>query len=101
MRRWWLIATAVLAIASAIVLALLASAATIPSAVRDPLSEFVQPGVTIWWFVLGGPFRSAPSSLGGIAFAAAANTLLWLLVLWFAVAIVHALRRMFAAPPTS
>jgi hypothetical protein len=81
--RWrWLIAAAVLAIASAGALALLASGKVIPSVVRNPLFDFVQPGVTIWWFVLGGPFRSAPSSATGIAFAAVTNAAFWLLVLW-------------------
>jgi hypothetical protein len=87
----------VLTIVSAAALALLASAETIPSAIRDPLSDFVEPGVTVWWFVLGGPFRSAPSSLTGIAFAAVANAALWLLVLLFAVAIVRAVRRMLVS----
>ena len=97
-RRWWLLAAAVLAAISAGVLALLASAEVIPSAVRNPLSDFVQPGVTVWWFVLAGPFRSAPSSPSGIAFAAATNAVLWVLVLWFVVAIVRAVFRMLVAP---
>ena len=96
-RQWWLLAAAVLAITSVAALAMLASAEVIPSVVRDPLLEFVQPGVTVWWFVLGGPFRSAPSSPAGIAFAAATNTALWLLVLWLAVVIGRAIRRMLAA----
>jgi hypothetical protein len=97
--RWWrLLAAAALAIASAASMAVLASAATIPSIVRDPLSLFVQPGATIWWFVLGGPFRHAPLSPTGIAFAAAANSVSWLLVSWLAVALVRAIGRMLAAP---
>ena len=99
--RWrWVIAAAVLAIASAAALALLASGKVIPSVARNPFLDFVQPGVTIWWFVLGGPFRSAPSSPAGIAFAAVTNAALWLLVLWLVVAIVRAVRRMLAAPPS-
>jgi hypothetical protein len=43
---------------------------------------------------LGGPFRSAPSSSAGIAFAAVANAALWLLVLLFVVAVVRAVSRM-------
>jgi hypothetical protein len=88
-----------LAIASAAILALLASGEVIPSVVRNPLVDFVQPGVTVWWFVLAGPFRSAPSSISGIAFAAAANATLWLLMLWCVVAIFRAVRRLFARPP--
>jgi hypothetical protein len=69
-----------------------------PVTVRNPLYNFVQPGVTVWWLVLGGPFRSFPHSPVGIAFTAATNAALWLLVLWFVVAIVRAVRRMLAAP---
>jgi hypothetical protein len=61
-RRVWFLAAAVLAITSAAALALLTSGEVIPSVVRNPISDFVQPGVTVWWLVLGGPFRSAPSS---------------------------------------
>lgn len=93
-RRWWIFTATALAIASAAALALLGSGRVIPSVVRNPLFDFVQPGVTLWWFVLGGPFRSAPSSPAGIAFAAAANAALWLLVLLFVVAVVRAVRRM-------
>jgi hypothetical protein len=97
--RWpWFLAAAVLAIISAAALAWLASGAVLPSGVRNAASDFVQPGVTIWWLVLGGPFRSAPSSFTGIAFAAAANATLWLLVLLFAVVVVRAVRRMLAPP---
>ena len=96
--RWWLLAVAVLALTSAAVLALLASAVVIPSAVRNPISDFVQPGVTVWWFVLGGPFRSAPSSASGIAFAAATNAALWVLASWFVVAIVRTVFRLIVAP---
>lgn len=96
--RWWLFAVAVLAIASAAALAWLDSEAIIPSVVRDPLSTFVQPGVTVWWFVLGTLFSTVPSSAGGIAFAAGANAVLWSLVLWIGMAIVRAVRRRLARP---
>jgi hypothetical protein len=93
-RRWWLVAVVVLAIASASALALLGSATVMPSAFRNPLSRFVEPGVAVWWLVLGGPFRSVPSSASGIALAAAANAALWSLVLWFVVAVVRAVRHL-------
>jgi hypothetical protein len=97
MRRWWFLAATLLAIASVAALALLASAEVIPSVVRDPLLGFVHPGTTVWWLVLGGPFRSVPSSPAGIAFAATTNTALWLLVPWLAMVIGRAIRRMLAA----
>jgi hypothetical protein len=95
---WWLLLAAVLAIASAAALALLVSPGVIPSIVLDPLSDFVQPGVTVWWFVLGGPFRNAPSSSAGIAFAAATNAVAWVLMLRLLVIIVGLVRRMVGAP---
>jgi hypothetical protein len=98
-RAWWVLAAGFLAMASVAALASVVSGALIPSLVRDPLLEFVQPGITVWWLVLGGPFRSVPSSPTGIAFAAAANTLLYLLVLWLAVAGARVVRRMLSAPP--
>jgi len=94
-RKFWLWAAAGLLVTSAATLGLLPSAQVIPSVLRNLLIDFVQPGVTVWWLVLGGPFQSAPSSLGGIGFAAIANTSLWLLVGVLGVAIVSAMRRMF------
>lgn len=95
-RWWWLFGVLVLATASVAALALIASGETIPSTVRDPLLTFVQPGVAVWWFVLGGPFRTVPFSAAGISFAAGANAALWSTVLWCGVAIVRAARRKFA-----
>ena len=92
-RSWTLITASVLAVASAGALLLFASTAVIPSVIRNPLFDFVQPGVTVWWLVLGGPFRSTPSSPAGLAFAAAANAAFWLLALWLVVVAVRLVRR--------
>lgn len=81
-----------LVIASASALALLGSVTAMPSAFRNPLSRFVEPGVAVWWLALGGPFRSAPASTAGIAVAAAANAALWLLTLCLVVVAVRAAR---------
>ena len=78
----WLVVAVALVVASATALAVLGSVTAMPSAFRNPLSRFVEPGVAVWWLVLGGPFRSAPASAVGIAVAAAANAALWCLVLW-------------------
>ena len=94
--RWWLLAVTVLAVSSAASLALLSSGKVFPSVVRDPIYTFVQPGVTVWWFLLGGPFQTTPYSVTGIAFAAGANAALWLLVLWLGVATMRAVRRKLA-----
>ena len=96
MRRWLLLLAAAFFFGSAAILAWLASGDVIASVVRNPLSVFVEPGVTIWWFVLGGPFRTAPASLGGIAFAAAANAAFWLVCLWVLAALYAAIRRQLA-----
>jgi hypothetical protein len=96
-RRWWLLGGAVLAIASGAVLSLLASRVVIPSIVRGPLSDFVQPGISIWWLTLGGPFRTIPFSASGIAFAAVTNAALWLLVCLLGTVIVRAIQRMLTA----
>lgn len=88
-RRRWLLVAAALTLASTAALGLLGAQTAMPSVFRNPLYDFVQPGVTVWWLVLGGPFRSGPSSLAGIVFAAAANAAFWLLVLWLLVAIVN------------
>ena len=75
-RRWWCLFAVVLAITSATALTALGSITVMPSVFRNPLSRFVEPGVAVWWLVLGGPFRSVPASASGIAFAAAANAAL-------------------------
>ncbi len=95
--RHFLVVAVALVIASAAALVLLASGGVIPSMVRNPLSDFVQPGTTVWWFVLGGPFRVAPSSPSGIAFAALANALSWLAVLRLAAALYRVVQRRLAA----
>lgn len=97
--KWWVLAAAVLTDASSAALALLASGEVIPSVVRNPLTEFVQPGVTVWWLVRGGPFRSAPSSQVEIALGALINAALWSLVLWVAMLVGRAVRCMFGASP--
>lgn len=76
---------------------MLASEAVFHSPARAPLSSFVQPGVTVWWLALGGPFRNAPVSAAGIAFAAVANAVAWLIVLWLGLAVIRLVRRAWAS----
>ena len=92
-----LLLLAALVVVSAVSLALLSSGGVIPSMARNPLSDFVQPGVTVWWLVLGGPFRVAPSSASGIAFAAVANGVLWLAAIWFVVSLYGLIQRRLTA----
>ena len=98
-RRWWCLSAVVLAITSATALTALGSITVMPSVFGNPLSRFVEPGVAVWWLVLGGPFRSVPASASGIAFAAAANAVLWLVVSWLVVVTVRFVRRILTAPP--
>ena len=71
---------------------LLTSGQTLPSIVRDPLSGFVWPGSTAWWFAFGSLFQTVPTSPGAIAFAAAANAALWSLLGVVAVALLRRVR---------
>src|ERR1700680_3607136 len=87
-RRWFVLAATMLAIASAAALALLPPS-EVMSIHWNPLSEFVQPGVIVWWFVLSPPFSYAPSSSAEIALIVATNTALWSLLLWFVVLVVR------------
>lgn len=96
--RWWFLAAVVLATASAAGLALLASGVSMPSLVRNPLADFVQPGVAIWWLVLGGPFRTIPYSAWGIAFATLTNAAIWLLLLWLGAGFVRVIQRVLGGP---
>lgn len=95
-RKGWISVAAILMIASAATLTLLTSGAVFHSFLRAPLSDFVQPGVILWWFALGGPFRDAPASPAQIAFAAMANTVVWLLVLWTVAALARLVYRALA-----
>lgn len=96
-RLFWSISTAVLALVSAVGLVFQNWLEGMPWLVSRLIFGFVQPGTSIWWLVLGGPFRTGPSSPGGIAFAVVTNAVFWLLVLWLAVAAGRALRHIFTA----
>ena len=97
-RLWLLLAACVLAIASASGLLLLSSGEILPSSIRSPIATFVSPGESLWWLALGGPFQSAPRTAGDIAFAAVANSTLWLLPLALALILIRRIRKLSAAP---
>ncbi len=59
-RRWWLLTWAGLVAASLACLALLGSDRTLPSALRDPMSWFVSPGVTVGGWSSADPFARFP-----------------------------------------
>jgi hypothetical protein len=99
-RLGYLLLTPGLAVASLAIMVMRGSSRMIPSVVRDPLANFVDPGVTAWWLILGNLFQSFPSSLAGMAFAALANTLLWLLALRMLVAVSGFVRRKIRKSPS-
>ena len=94
--RTFFVTAVALVLLSAASLALLTSQLGVPSWLRDPMYSFVQPGVAVWWFLLGGPFRTLPPSATDTAIAAAANAAVWSFVLWLVVAAIRAIHR-FAA----
>ena len=96
-QRRWLLVAVVLATASTVALWVLKLRAAIPSTIGEALDDFVQPGTAIWWLVLGGPFRSMPSSPGGIAFAAVTNAMFWVLLCWLAALALRVIRRITRA----
>jgi uncharacterized membrane protein len=57
--------------------------AVIPEFLTRPLASFIEPGLTGWWFTLGGPFQSFPSSASGYAVTVAGNVVFWLLLAVF------------------
>jgi hypothetical protein len=89
----WLLVACLLVAGSAGAMLFINSGRIIVSVIRNPLAEFVEPGVSLWWFVLGGPFQSRPTSGGGIAFAAIANGIMWLLLVWLMVVVFRRVRR--------
>ena len=92
-RRWWILLAMVLFVASVSSYRwILTGTTTAPLWLEDPIATFVGPGTAIWWLTLGGPYQVNPSSPGGIAWAAAYNTLFWslaALLLWAIVGWVH------------
>jgi hypothetical protein len=91
--RWSALAL-ILAATSAVALTLIGLPELLPSYLREPLWTYVQPGTAAWWFAWGGPFRSGPTSVGGMAFAALANAGSWSALIWLGVAIVRIARRL-------
>jgi len=97
-RRWCIIAVPVLTVTSLAIVVLRESNRMVPSVVRDPLLNFVDPGVTIWWLALGNLFQGSPSSRSGMAFAALANAAFWSFMLWLLVVAVRFVGRKVSQP---
>jgi hypothetical protein len=97
-RLWWAILATVLVLLSVQALTVIASTAPVPFGLRDSLWDFAQPGTTVWWFTFGGPFRTGPSSPAGIAFAAVANSALWLCLAGIFFVIFRLVRRLVSRP---
>jgi hypothetical protein len=58
--------------------------AVMPEALARFLASFIEPGLSAWWFTLGGPFQSFPSSASGYAVTVVANVAFWLLLAFVA-----------------
>ena len=93
-RLWFMLAAPALAVASLAALVLLVSGETMPSAVSGPFAIFAEPGVSMWWLLLGGLFNHYPTSMSGMAFAAMANAAFWLALFGMVVVLVNAARRL-------
>ena len=70
-----------------------------PAWLGSPLQAIAKPvafpGTTIWWFTLGGPFRTVPTTLGGGLFGALANTAFWVVVTKLLVVTIRAVASRF------
>ena len=53
----------------------------VPRPISAVLDAFVEPGAALWWLTLGGPFRTSPTDLAGLAVLVLGNTAFWV-VLW-------------------
>jgi hypothetical protein len=53
----------------------------VPRPISAVLEAFVEPGAALWWLTLGGPFRTSPADLAGLAVLVLGNTAFWV-VLW-------------------
>jgi hypothetical protein len=76
----FLLAVALLFAISVLAYVWLLAAGHSTSWLRNPIAGFVEPGVTLWWFTLGGPLQAGPRTFGGILWASIANTAVWIAV---------------------
>jgi hypothetical protein len=65
----------------------------VPQVLTRLLTSFIEPGLAVWWFTLGGAFQSFPSSAPGYAVTIAANVAFWLLLAFLASGVARYLRR--------
>jgi hypothetical protein len=54
--------------------------AAVPQLAKGVLTWFIEPGITLWWFVHGAAFQSFPTTSVGYAVAVTTNVIFWLLV---------------------
>jgi len=65
----------------------------LPRPLPAVLEWFVEPGVLVWWFTIGGLFAGYPSTFAGYAAVVVGNTAVWLIVVVFVAFIVRRLRK--------
>lgn len=73
--------------------------AAVPQVVSRALMIFIEPGLAIWWFTVGGVFQGFPSDAAGYLVAVVGNIGFWLLVVMGAAGLVRWLgRRVLHSP---
>jgi hypothetical protein len=80
-RSAWLALSIALFVLSSIAVAIRAAGPNseiLPSALANTLSQFVEPGVSVWWLTMGGLFLAFPNTTEGYVAAVVGNTLFWL-----------------------
>jgi hypothetical protein len=64
----------------------------IPWPIENALAWFIEPGLAVWWFTLGGVFQSFPYTLSGYAMTVGGNVAFWQLGFLLARSIFRRLR---------
>ena len=93
-KRWLILTVGLLALSVASVWARAHGyPEVVPGALAHLLDQFVEPGVAVWWFTIGGVFQSFPSTTAGYSVAVLGNTALWLAMIGLLVLVTRVVRR--------
>jgi hypothetical protein len=67
--------------------------AAVPQAIKWALTGFIEPGLTIWWFTIGGAFQGFPSNGSGYVVAIGGNIAFWLIMAALATGLARSVRQ--------
>jgi hypothetical protein len=67
--------------------------AAIPQAIQWTLNGFVEPGLAIWWFTMGGAFQGGPTNGADYVITVIANIAIWLVIAVLAIGLARVLGR--------